>query len=58
MGLVPLEEEDNDGLSDRSDIESSETSCEELKLPDGRYIQKQNAENSDSKVLIEEIENK
>jgi len=55
--LIPLEEEGS-LQSDQSDVESSDTSCDELKLPDGRYIQKQNIENSDSKVLIEEIENK
>ena len=54
---MPLEEEDTDEFSDRSDSESSETSCEDLKLPDGRFVQKQTIENINAK-LIEEIENK
>ena len=56
LGLVPLEDEDTDDeLSDRSDSESSETSCEDLKLPDGKYLKKKIENNS---KLIEEIENK
>lgn len=57
--MIPLEEEGySDEPSDSSDSESSEASCEELKLPGGRYLKKQNTENNNSKLLIEEIENK
>jgi len=63
--MVPLDEEDSDdghtdsSLSDSDSSDSFSEQIQDIKLPDGRYLQKRNKNkkcNLDS--LIEEIEKK